>query len=156
MSRYNWKSLTPNLKREFCSFSDCSKCSFLPLECSEWSETEECSSLAKGYGFLKKIARRLDNDVRIQLCELVDCSYKNYYSRSESSCAFYSGKDRDLDGRQYCSKWFSIPDLSLFDPIAKKITEKITETERRERVDIDSIDSMVREISSRWKIEVKS
>jgi len=136
-----WKSLSPNLKKEFCSFSDCvDLCNAVSSEvcsCPKWEENNA------SYNFLTKITKKLDNDLKFQLCELTECSYKTD-PRRESPCVFYSGK-RSVDDPQYCSNWFSIKDLPvLLDPISIVIVKK--------KIDIDDMDERIKEIASRWEI----
>jgi hypothetical protein len=138
----SWKSLSPNLKKEFCSFSGCvDRCNgFSSGICS-------CPKWEKGnYDFLKKITQKLDDDVKLQLCELTECSYKNSGPQCECPCEFYSGKKRKTDS-QYCSNWFRIKDLSvLLDPISVVIVKK--------KIDIDDVDELVQEIANRWNVEI--
>jgi len=132
----NWKTLSSDLKKQFCSFSDCSHCNEKERKerCSLWTENDI------RYKFLKNITQKLDDDVKLQLCELTECSYK---MRESSPCEFYSGKKAKTE-RQYCSKWFSLKDLSvLLDPISIVAAKKI---------DIDDMDKVVQEIASRWEI----
>lgn len=137
----SWKSLSPNLKKEFCSFSGCvDLCNGFSsgiCSCPKWEDKDA------SYKFLTKITKRLDNDLKFQLCELAECSYKTDKKR-ESPCAFYSGK-WNVDDPQYCSNWFRLKDLSvLLDPISIIAKNKI---------DIEDVDKLVQEIASRWNVE---
>lgn len=138
---YNWKHLSTKHKKEFCSLSDCvDLCNVGSSEicsCPKWEEKDG------NYKFLTKITKKADNDLKLQLCELTDCSYKtNDLSRADSPCAFYSGKERNRDS-QYCSKWFSLKDLSLLlDQVSAKT------------IDISDMDKLVQEIASRWDLEI--
>ena len=137
MMEYNWtswKSLPLNYKKEFCSLSDCSHCNEKEREtmCSLWAETDI------RYNFLMKITKALDNDLKLRLCELTICSYK---TNPESKSLFYSGKDRHSP--QYCSKWFGIMDFSILVPTAKM-----------DKIGVDDIDSLVKEIAGRWNVEI--
>ena len=79
--------------------------------------------------------------MKLQLCELTDCSYK----KIDSPCRFYSRRERDK-GNQYCSNWFHIKDLSvLLDPISIVIVKK---------VDIDNMDTLIKDIANRWNVEI--
>ena len=135
---HKWKTLSPNLKKEFCSFSGCGDLCNVSGICS-------CPKWDKGnanYEFFKKITQKLDDDVKLQLCELTECSYKT----SSSKCKFYSGEKKKTDS-QYCSNWFRIKDLSvLLDPISVVIVKK--------KIDINDVDKLVQEIANRWNVEI--
>jgi len=135
----SWRSLSPDLKKEFCSFSNCSHCNEKERKdkCSLWTDDIR-------YKFLTKIIKKLDDDHKLQFCELTECSYKTSGLEGESPCEFYSGKKRKTE-TQYCSKWFSLKDLSILDPISIVIVKK---------VDIDNMDTLIKDIANRWNVEI--
>jgi hypothetical protein len=137
---YDWRDLSLKHRKEFCSFSACQDlCNVSGLcSCPKWEKGNA------NYEFFKKITQKLDDDVKLQLCELTECSYKTD-KENDSSCRFYSRRESDK-GTQYCSSWFRIKDLSvLLDPVSVVIVKK--------KIEIEDMDERIKEIANRWNVE---